>query len=242
MTSHFLKVVLLGGMAGCFLVLSPRDSKGDPPSEALEATGPELWAGHQVTVGETKVPFIGRVKTKTESYVLAKVTRQGGKIVLDQEACAVSFAKVAGVRVGMSRRTLRSIPRARIEFDKKDGQWRAKPWVVGWTGADLDKDGQPGVSVDVKSALCSGSLHVASTSHSSAVGRREEGGLAGDIFVRTEQDMLGADSACLRLFSKDTVDEQKGRFAYRKVRNDSTCKSLAQSGNWPVTAEPGRSL
>jgi hypothetical protein len=242
MSLHFLKVTFWGGIAGFFLVFSPCASGGEAVSEAPEAKGPELWAGHQVTLGETKVPFIGRVKTKTESYVLAKVTRRGGRIFLDQEACAVSFAKVAGVRVEMSPRTLRSIPRARIEFDKKDGQWRAKPWVVGWTVDDLDKDGQPGVSIDVKSALCSGALHIQSTSHSSAVGKQQGEGLAGDIFVRTEQVMLGADSACLRLFSKDTIDQQKGHFAYRKVQNDATCKSLAQSGNWPVRADPGRSL
>jgi hypothetical protein len=209
--------------------------------EALSTTQPELWAGHQVTVGETKVPFIGRVETRTDSYVLAKLTRHGGNIVLEQQACAVSFAKVAGVRVQMSQKALRAIPRAIIQFNEKDHYVRATPWVVGWNSADVDKDGQPGLSIDIKAALCSGSLYVASTSRSSAVGMWENGQLAGDIVVQTDQVMLGSDSACLNFFSKDTKDEQRGRFAYRKVESDATCERLLRSGTWPVSAGLGSS-
>lgn len=193
----------------------------------------ETWAGHQVVIGEKTIPFLGRRQTRTDSYVIAQVTRADSVLRLKQLSCKVWFKKVAGVMVSMSNETLAQLPPAIIEFTLSGQIGRAIPWQVGWTGDDIDDDGAPGVSVTVDSSQCSGKLHLASNTESRATGTITRDGMVGNISVTVSQKVLGADSRCLRWFSADSTEHQKGTFAYRRISPDATCASLLQT-RWPI--------
>src|SRR5690606_9360141 len=62
---------------------------------------PVVWAGHQVVEGEKKIPVLGTLETRMDSYTLARVRRSGAGFVVEQTACRVSFEKVAGTKITM---------------------------------------------------------------------------------------------------------------------------------------------
>ena len=195
----------------------------------------ELWAGHQAVFGEKKVPFLGRQQTRSDYYVLAEVRRSGSAIDLVQRSCESQFRKVGGIQTSMTKDTLNRLPPARISFVFAQQKGKAAPWQVGWASSDLDGDGKPGVTVRVDSPLCDGDLYVASESISEATATLTEQGMIGDVIVRSKQKILGADSLCLRWFSSDSEQTERGAFAYRRVADDATCESLLREG-WPVRA------
>lgn len=206
-------------------------------SSATSANGQieEQWAGHQVVWGAMDVPFLGERRTRSETFVLAKVRRQGNRLRFSQRACAVRFKKVAGAQVSIEDALVRALPAVDFEFEVEGGVARAPSWKAAWGRADVDKDGNPGMSIHVDAPLCDGVLYVATTTVSLATGYPLENGLAGEIAVRMRQDFLGADALCLRLFGKDRSENQRGRFVYKRVSPKETCESLMKK-SWPVRA------
>lgn len=206
---------------------------------AVAAPPAEVWAGHQVVYGTKPILMFGELKTQTDSYVLARVTRDGDALVLEQEACEVTFAEALGVQALMPPATLRRLPDARIRLtvDAK-GAATATPWRVAWGSEDIDGDGNPGVTVGVESRMCGGELYVTSDTLSSVSGARlTDGGLTGQIAVTVEQQILGASRSCLLLGGEEQRDQQQGRFAYRRVDAATTCDDL-RVASWPVRAAP----
>ena len=129
----------------------------------------ELWAGHQVVFGKTSVPMMGEKETRSESFVLAEVTRNSNTITLEQIACKVRFKEIAGIGVHIPTAALLKLPRARIRFGMTPkGIGRATPWRVGWQQEDIDRDGAPGLSIAVDASICSGTT-VSSGCNSSTV-------------------------------------------------------------------------
>jgi hypothetical protein len=203
----------------------------DDPRDAPEL--PTLWAGHQVTFGKRDVPFKGEVETRMDSFVLARLDRRGDIIELEQTACHVRFAKVAGVMVHMN---VQALPRTRMVFaaaaTAEDLTGRS---VVAWGSEDLDEDGHPGVTVHVQAPVCSGELYVSNRSKTKATATLEPERLQGRASVHVEQRILGAEGACLSAVAKDTDEHQRGPFAYVPVPEGTTCETLLSQG-WPVTA------
>ncbi|MDJ0766508.1 MAG: hypothetical protein QNJ97_26275 [Myxococcota bacterium] len=193
----------------------------------------ELWALHQVVWGSTDVPFLGAKQTRTETFALARVTRSESFIDIEQVACKMAFKKVAGVEVQIPSQALLRLPPARFRFHRGKKGFIAKPWKVGWQQADIDQDGHPGMSVYVDAPICSGRLHVASKTVSSAQGNLTKTGMTGKIQVDLTQNILGSNSFCLTLFSSDCREKQSGFFAYRRVDPNTTCRTLLKN-RWPV--------
>lgn len=191
----------------------------------------ERWAGHQVVRGVKKVPVLGDLETRTDTYILADVTKRAdGSIELMQKACKVKFKKVAGVRVSVDGPAM---PKNKVVFEPVDGVFKSRS-VVKWGSKDIDNDGHPGATVDVNASICSGSLYVTNKATTTALGKTSRAGtLTGTVFVRVLQEVLDAEGRCLKKSAKDIDESYRGKFSYTKVDEDATCGELLES--WPVT-------
>lgn len=195
---------------------------------------PLLWAGHQVSFGSRDVPFRGEITTRTDTLVLARVKLDGGTLVVFQEACAVRFGDVGGIKVSMDASGL---PRSRMAFSlQEDGKtFLAKSQVV-WGKQDVDGDGNPGMTVSVDAPVCSGDLYVSNRSRTHALGHFEPKRFSGTAKVKVEQQVLGSRGRCLGAVARDTTEIVSGPFAYVQIAKGTTCGDLIRDG-WPVDAE-----
>lgn len=198
---------------------------------AANSVDGQVWAGHQVSRGRRDIPFKGEVKTRTDTWTIARVRHDGDRIALTQEACMVVIQPVAGVRVHMDARAL---PAGAFEFSSNGVDLKGSS-LVQWKSEDVDGDGHPGMTVHVDSPVCSGDLYVSNRSSTRARAAIEDGVLAGSARVTVDQAVLGAKGACLSVVASDTHEVVSGPFAYAPVSADSTCSTLFQSG-WPVDA------
>jgi hypothetical protein len=191
------------------------------------------FAGHLVTLGSRDIPFRGKVQTRTDTYVISRVRRQGDRLVLTERACTVAFRKIAGVKVWMDATAL---PASTFTLHEATDGWVGTSHVQ-WGRQDVDDDGHPGMTVHVD-GICSGELHVANDSVTMATARVQgEGGsvdrITGTTRVHVRQRVLSTEGKCLQLMADDTAEVVQGPFAYTRVADDSTCESLTRSG-WPV--------
>lgn len=203
-----------------------------PPGE--EATK-ELWAGHQVLVGVRKIPILGELHTRTESFQLAMVERRAGEIRLVQQTCRMEIAPVAGVKVNFLPEGVPRMPPSTIRYTHRDGSWEGGPWVTEWGEEDVDGDGNPGATVIVEAPICGGTLFVGGFSHTSTRATEKGGGLEGEMRARVGHRILGTSGGCLRLAARDSEEKVGGTFAYLPVAPGSTCESLLAKP-WPVQA------
>lgn len=226
MLSATLAVVLLG---------SPVIAAGTEEAPTTEAITTEHWAGHQVTFGTRDVPVLGTLETRLDTYVIARVRRQGGTVQIDQRACKVEYGDVGGVKVYVDAN---SLPDSRIVFEQVEGTPHyAMSGTVNWGEEDIDEDGNPGMRVYVDAPICSGNLHVTNKTTTAARAFSDDGGpLYGEVTISVRQKILGAEGRCLAAMSEDSYERSKGSFRYTKIKANETCKSLLDAG-WPVKAK-----
>jgi hypothetical protein len=226
MLSATLSLVLLGSP----MVTGPAT---DTTSQAPITT--EHWAGHQVTWGTREVPVLGTLQTRLDTYVIARVRRQGGTLQIDQRACKVDYTDVGGVKVYIDANAL---PDSRIVFEQVEGTPHyAMSGTVNWGEEDIDEDGNPGMRVYVDAPVCSGSLHVTNKTTTSARAFSDDGGpLYGEVTISVRQKILGAEGRCLSAMSEDSFERSKGSFRYTQIKANETCKSLLEAP-WPVKAK-----
>ena len=220
-------LVILVLFAGATLGFGgPEVRASDTPEKTL------LWVGHQVTLGRRVLPVLGTVETRSDTWVLALVSRTAGKVELVERACRVRMAEAAGAKVTLADAAVRALPPTRVVYTRRSGaeDWRAGPWRSGWDAEDHDQDGHPGVSLAVDAPLCGGHLFVASRALSIARASDWQGALRGELKVKLAQTILGAEGACLGLVSSDRDERLLGRVAYLPVRGDATCDSLEREG------------
>lgn len=198
---------------------------------ATQSVDGQVWAGHQVSFGKRNVPFKGEVRTRTDTWTIARVTHVGDKITLTQDACMVVIKPVAGVKVRMDARAL---PANEFGFSSNGVDLKGSS-EVSWAREDVDGDGHPGMTVHVDSSVCSGELYVANRSRTSARAELSGDALRGTARVTVDQEILGAKGACLSVVASDTHEVVSGPFAYAPVEATTTCRSLMQSG-WPIDA------
>lgn len=198
---------------------------------ASQSVDGQVWAGHQVSFGKRNVPFKGEVRTRTDTWTIARVTHVGDKITLTQDACMVVIKPVAGVKVRMDARAL---PANEFGFSSNGVDLKGSS-EVSWAREDVDGDGHPGMTVHVDSSVCSGELYVANRSRTSARAELSGDALRGTARVTVDQEILGAKGACLSVVASDTHEIVSGPFAYAPVEATTTCRSLMQSG-WPIDA------
>ncbi|WP_373045867.1 hypothetical protein [Vulgatibacter sp.] len=220
------------------------DAEGSPSPPATAevpvaepAAVEEWWAGHQVVFGTRKVPILGSLDTRTDSFLLARVVREGDELLLEQRSCRFEIAKVAGVRV--SFREGATFPPATIRFQRTGDRFVAQPWSTTWSDEDIDGDGRPGATVEVDAPICGGSLFVGASSRSLARGEERDGALRGEVRVEVAQQILGTSGSCLEMMARDSTERVSGSFAYKRVPPGTTCESLLQAA-WPVQADEPR--
>ena len=202
-------------------------------ASALQSLPSEgVWAGHHVTLGRRKVPFMGHRETRTDAWVLARVrARADGGLEIVQKTCRVDFRRVAGVHVSIDGP---SLPRSTLRLSAEEDALQGRS-VVAWDEEDVDDDGHPGMTVRVRARVCSGDLYVSNRSETRARARIVQGRIYGTASVRVAQTVLGARGACLSVVASDTDERQRGTFAFARVDDDATCESLAARG-WPIEA------
>ena len=196
----------------------------------------EYWAGHQVVFGTRKVPVLGQLETRMDTYVIARVRRSDESIQIDQRACKVDYADVGGVKVYVD---VDALPDSRIVFERVEGTPHySMTGVVNWGEEDLDEDGKPGVRVYVDAPVCSGNLHVTNRTTTNARGFGDEEGtpIHGEVTISNRQKILDAEGRCLSAMAKDSFERSKGSFRYTRIKSTETCRSLLDEG-WPVKAK-----
>jgi hypothetical protein len=220
---------MLSATLSMLLLTSP----SAPPAETAPVVT-EHWAGHQVTFGTREVPVLGTLNTRLDTYVIARVRRQGDTVQIDQRACKVSYSDIGGVKVYIDANAL---PDSRLVFEQVEGTpFYTMSGIVNWGEEDIDGDGNPGMSVYVDAPVCAGNLHVTNKTTTSARAFSDDGGpFYGEVTVSVRQKILGAEGRCLSAMSKDSFERSKGTFRYTKIKANETCKSLLDAA-WPVSA------
>ncbi len=213
------------------------EAAGDDTVAASEAKRDgvvrETWAGHQVVRGERKVPMIGTLKTKIDTYLVAEVVRDGDELRMTQRACGLRFAKVAGVSIWLNASKL---PTTKIRLNAgADGELSGSG-RTSWSDEDLDGDGKPGMTVRVEAPLCSGRIYVANDTKTRMKGSQSGEKLEGRVTVDIGQEVLGAETRCLSAMAKSTQEKNTGRFRFVKVDQGATCNDLWKNG-WPVVVK-----
>lgn len=204
------------------------------PYSSTSTDVPQRWAGHQVTYGTRKIPFRGEVTTRTETLVLADASVEDRRLVIREKACAVRFRDVGNVHVRMDAS---SLPVSRMIFSLQEGGDSFTGGSrVSWRAEDIDRDGNPGMTVNVDAPVCSGDLYVANDSRTVATGAFRSEGFHGFANVRIAQTVLGSRGRCLGLVARDSEEVVSGPFAYVRVAAGATCASLLRNG-WPIDAE-----
>ncbi len=198
-------------------------------------TTTETWVGHQVTYGERRVPILGALATRTDTFIVARVRRFGDLLELEQTACAVTFAPVLGVDVAMPARSLAALPTSRLLWRVVGERLEAAPTWSGWGSEDLDGDGNPGLTILVDAPMCDGEIYVANATTTRIDGRATATELRGQIEVRVQQEVLGASSACLTWGGRETDEVQRGSFVFQRAP-EASCARLSVA-RWPVRAD-----
>lgn len=194
----------------------------------------EHWLGHQVVLGSRDLPVLGEIETRTEIFIIAKVQRDGDRIIIDQRACRFKIAPVLGVHASLTEQAVSHLPPTRVVFQRADdGDLVAIPWTVSWGEEDIDLDKNPGSTVRVDSSLCSGELFIASTVKTHARVHFSGDSLQGRIWLNNKERILGASSWCLSAAAQDKEEQQSGWIRYQRVTKNLSCASLKGQA-WPV--------
>lgn len=220
-----------------FAAIAASADEPTPPSGGAEDRGAEMWAGHQATVGARRVPILGVLVTRSDTFLLARIRRDGDEVHLEQQLCKLDIAPFAGVKVSLLAEGLPKMPRTNITFRRNGPSWEAVPWSTSWNYEDVDHDGKPGATVRVEAPICGGTVYVGSNSQAIARGIEKAGAISGELKVSIDQRILETSGGCLGLVAKDTKEQVTGTFAYTPVPADSTCESLLAGARWPAHAK-----
>lgn len=200
----------------------------------LAPPGPTTWAGMQEVVGSQDVPVIGTVKTRNRSWFIAERRATADGFELVQRPCGVSFDPVMGVQVAMRPDAVPKLPAATLRFTRQpDGSFGVVNAQSGWDRTDHDADGQPGVTVQVKAAICGGTLQVASQTLTTARLKAVKDGLEGPVRVQVKQTILGASGACLKKAAADSDEAMSGWVRLVPVPAGATCQTW-KPARWPT--------
>ena len=193
----------------------------------------EQWAGHQIMWGGTRLPLLGELETRTETRLLAEVTRDGNTLELTVRPCSIDILPVAGVKSRMSKGTTVHVPPSHytLTYDEKAREY-VGIWDDAWTEADLDKDGHPGVTIHIDMPLCGGDVYMAAVSRTLARASRFGSGIVAELEVEVAQRVLGTSNPCLDLFTTDNKQKMRGNLSYVAVPEKMTCR---EGGAWPVS-------
>lgn len=183
--------------------------------------------------------MVGTLKTVNRSWFLAERRPTADGFELVQRPCGVHFAPVMGVQVALAPAAVQRVPPATLKLARQpDGSFGVAGAKSGWDATDVDGDGKPGVTVQVKAAICGGTLQVASETTTAARLRTVGKALEGQVKVRVKQRILDADGACLKKAAEDTDETHTGWVRLVPVPAGATCKTW-QAAQWPALKRDG---
>jgi hypothetical protein len=190
--------------------------------------GVELWAGQVILLGERTVPLLGRISTRSESYVLAEVRRTAQGVVLRERPCGLRIAATAGAKMTVDQASLRDQPPNEVLFVRGGGGDRLH--APAW------RTEARALPIRVEAPLCGGRLWVDSAATSIARGKLlAGGGLEGEIKSRVDQTIRGVEGACLSLVAKDSTEALRGTISYRRIEAGSSCDDALRIFDLPTT-------
>ena len=202
-----------------------------PSPSATPST--EHWAGKLTVIGYRRIPFLGKVEFRTSNRLIATVNKTEGRVELDQKVCSIDFEKVFGAKLHLDPDAPPRMPHAKPHFQEQaDGSYKADFWTSGWDKSDHDRDGNPGVSINVRAPLCGGDVFMESQARSEARAVPWHGALAGPIRVEVAQTVLGTQGACLAFMAKDHTQWLHGFVAYEPLDGPKDCDEL-EGHTWP---------
>jgi hypothetical protein len=204
---------------------------------AAEPVG-EMWIGHAIVAGKRAVPLLGKVEARTESWVLARVLRSKDGFQLEQRSCAVELSNPLGVRLFMNPGAAEKLPVIRLQYSRRaDGRYYQMPATSGWGSEDVDRDGQPGLTVNLEAPICGGRLFVGVRTKSLSRGTVEaDGSMIGELRAQIDQRVLGTEGACISVLADDSTESAAGTFAYVPTSTAATCATYSRD-RWPVRAK-----
>ena len=191
------------------------------------ATDSELWAGEILLSGERRVPVLGAMTYTSRARLLATVVRSEAELDFSLRHCSLDFPKTPAVKLNMAKESARVIPENQYTLKKSANGWSVKPFVTAWDSSDLDKDGHPGITMDVDSLVCGGRLMLSNKATTTATNIIvSQDGYSADYNVVTEQTVLGTKGLCLRLMTKSMTDTMTGSTRYKRVAQGTTCDTF----------------
>jgi hypothetical protein len=201
----------------------------DPANAGLDASW-SYWAGHQVLHGKRRIPILGLLDTRLDTYYLAKIRVREGRIEVAQEACVSRYARFAGVSVSFPASAL---PDLNFTLAPLANQNYIGSTSVSWGEEDIDRDGQPGMSIDVDAAICGGTIYVGSdTRVTMELDTLTPTVISGRTHMHHTFEVHDASTFCLRAFSRNRSESAAGTITFVPLASPKSCTQLAR-GPWP---------
>ena len=199
-----------------------------------------------------KIPIVGELASKTLAVTLLQVRQDGANVFLDEQVCRlVTKAPTSLVRTTYPDAFIRAVSgnqrRGRLERDgdrfryvePKQAYWRgmrpeidvAEPLPSDASDpriADLDGDGQPGLTVQV-GGLIDGEIFLVQRSWSELDGVVRSGNkIEGQVAWGSEERILGASRSLLKSKPEKRPDPERRSnfFRMRRVPQTATCEQV----------------
>lgn len=237
-------------LAGCGQAPTAGSSDVADAPAALGGT----WAKQMVFYSESSALRI-TTRTKVERLLLVRATSDGDRLVTTEEHCEVNSVSSAAAKVDFPEALKRALPTRYQTFTLSDeaGQLRlSAPTSVEVLGArladaagdtlpqspsdprvfDLDGDGQPGVTVQVKGRVVlvniDARVYLTQRTLIQESGTlRDAQTIAGPLHWSMEQYTMGSDNGLLARLTPTITPRLDGSvFTMRKLSDDATCATV----------------
>lgn len=207
------------------------------------------WARAQVTSALVDVPVLGELSSRTLAVTLLRVRQDGAELTLDEEVCRLTTqAPTRLVTTAYPPAFIQAVSgnrrRGRLELDGSQIRY-LEPKQAFWRGMrpdadirgplptsgrdprvdDVDRDGQPGLTVQV-GGLIDGEIFLVQRSWSELTGVvRSQNQIEGQVEWDSEEQILGASASILTSAPDKRPDPKRGRsfFRMRRVPSSATC-------------------
>ena len=228
-------------------LISPAPAQSQDTLPDLSGT----WAQVQVTTGVSKLPVIGTVKSVTTALILLEIKQDGGKLTLEEKICDIRVTSdVERVKTIVPRKFTQAASgqtrKGRVWMDTGQVRYMQEKHVVV-LGAklakpskdalpddvddsrvrDQDRDGNPGMTVNVK-GIVNGDIYLVQRGWN-----KLDGNMSGDRidgFVRWDSEQKVLDSTHVLLgdspTSKTNNKRSENYFKNRRVASGMTCGTL----------------
>ncbi len=242
---------------------TPAGSRKVPTPAPPDLSG--TWAQLQVHASLSEIPVVGNIKSKTVSLLLMKIRQNSDELSLEIQPCDVSIdsdVKQVVTRVPRAMVQALGTSKVRATLARGNQHWRFEQqrhvsilgarlknpsadmlptWARDYRVVDADKDGNPGVTVEID-GMIEGAIYLVQRSITQLRGLVEDNDkVNGLVAWSTEQSILGATSRLLESqpATRPDPDSTRSYFQMRRVESTTTCSDLRKNAAklFPKTPE-----